>query len=212
MNAENAFYLFNNNIAGTWYVQNAILAAGLSLRWLRDLLKLDNYEHLSQQAQQVPAGADGLVFLPHLAGVRDPNAGATVSGGFYGLRLHHNEAHLARAVMEGVAFAMKECLVQVPHQANRFVLSGGIIESPTWCQILADVLDVALNARQNQALMGVSGQQYLGALVRVNMIASRTDFRGCTTFNTQRTRQHSLQGIPSHTRAISGCVSLRLMG
>lgn len=135
-------YLFQHNLPGRWYAQAAILSGGLALRWLRDLLGLrerrDAYAHLSALAAAVPAGAEGLLFLPYLAGERTPHMDPEASGLFLGLRLHHTAGHLARAVMEGVGFALRDCLALAGTADARIVLSGGVTQSSTWCQILAD--------------------------------------------------------------------------
>lgn len=141
------YYIFNYPIPGFWYVQTAILSAGLSLRWLRDLLGLkdrpDAYDYLSQLAADVPPGADGLVFLPYLAGERTPHMDAAASGVFLGLRLHHTIGHLARAVMEGVTFAMEECLSLVVEATSdpdlAVTITGGAATSSVWRQIQADI-------------------------------------------------------------------------
>jgi xylulokinase len=147
------FHVFNHAAPGRWYALAAILSAGLSLRWLRDLLGLaergDAYEHLSRLAGEVPPGAEGLLFLPYLAGERTPLMDPEASGVFLGLRLHHEAGHLARAVMEGVAFALASCLslVREPgddEQERQVVASGGGASSPVWRQIQADVFNTPL--------------------------------------------------------------------
>ncbi len=161
------FHVFNHAVSGRWYALAAILSAGLSLRWLRDLLGLkdrpDAYAHLSDLAGQVPPGAEGLVFLPYLAGERTPHMDPEASGVFIGLRLRHGAGHLARAVMEGVAFAMAECLALVSDLAGdgvkpRVIASGGAAASPVWRQIQADVYDapLMLAAGANHACMGAA--------------------------------------------------------
>jgi xylulokinase len=146
VDVNNRYYVFNHNVPDMWYAQAAILAGGLSLRWLRDLLgmqtDLDAYERLSTLAGDVPAGAEGLVFLPYLAGERSPHMDAAASGLFLGLRLEHEAGHLARAVMEGVGFALKDCLALVGADAKQIVLSGGAAKSPVWRQLLADIWNV----------------------------------------------------------------------
>ena len=136
-------YIFQHAVPDRRYVQAAILSAGLSLRWLRDLLGLtaqkDAYEQLSALTSAVPAGAEGLLFLPYLAGERTPHMDAQAAGLFLGLRLHHQAGHLARAVMEGVGFALKQCLELVAADTDAVILSGGVTRSETWCQILADI-------------------------------------------------------------------------
>ncbi len=143
-------YVFNHAVAGRWYVQAAILAAGLSLRWLRDVLGVRSYEALTTLAADVPPGADGLIFLPYLLGERTPHMDPVASGALVGLRLHHGVGHLARAVMEGVAFALADCLDLIrahstaPHQPERLLFSGGAARSAMWGHILADVLGAPL--------------------------------------------------------------------
>ncbi len=141
---QQRYYVFNHAVPDVWYAQAAILSAGLALRWLRDTLGLSNhphaYDHLSTLASDVPPGADGLTFLPYLAGERTPHYDPQARGAFIGLRLHHGAGHLARAVMEGVAFALADCLALLA-DVDRWLLSGGAAHSPVWTQILADVFN-----------------------------------------------------------------------
>ncbi|GAB4454578.1 MAG: xylulokinase [Anaerolineae bacterium] len=162
------FHVFNHALRDRWYALAAILAAGLSLRWLRDLLGLrdrpDAYAYLSEQAAQVPPGAEGVVFLPHLAGERTPHMDPAASGVFVGLRLRHGVGHLARAVMEGVTFAMAECLALALDLAGgaeagvQVIASGGAAASPVWRQIQADIYNtpLLLAAGENHACVGAA--------------------------------------------------------
>ena len=155
------YYVFNHNIENTWYLQTSILTAGLSLRWLRDFTGLntqdDAYSHLSTLAEATQAGADGLLFLPYLAGERNPNPDGNAQGMIYGLKLNHNKGHFARAIMEGVAFAIKEALSHMPSDASTYVVAGGITNSPFWCQILADVLEHPLEVPTEKSPFGCVG-------------------------------------------------------
>jgi xylulokinase len=158
------FYVFNHALPERWYAAAAILSAGLSLRWLRDLLGLkdraDAYEHLSKLASSSPPGAEGLIFLPYLAGERTPHFDPQASGVFLGLRLHHHGGHMARAVMEGVTFALNECLSLVanPNAQLRVIISGGASASPVWRQIQADIFNrpLTLSAGANHACTGAA--------------------------------------------------------
>jgi xylulokinase len=158
------FYLLNHALPGRWYAAAAILSAGLSLRWLRDLLglkeRLDAYEHLSKLASEVPPGAEGLIFLPYLAGERTPHFDPQASGVFLGLRLHHHAGHMARAVMEGVTFALSECLSLVADDKAqlRVIISGGAAASPVWRQIQADIFNRPLtrSGGENHACIGAA--------------------------------------------------------
>lgn len=166
------YYILNYPVPNTWYVQTAILSAGLSLRWLRDVLGLserpDAYEHLSQLAAQTPPGADGLIFLPYLAGERTPHMDPAAAGLFLGLRLHHHAGHLARAVMEGVTFAMEECLSLVDAAAGQkleTMISGGAAKSPLWRQMQADIYQrpLRLAAGANHGAVGAALLAGIGA-------------------------------------------------
>lgn len=148
------YYAFNHAVPERWYAAASILSGGLSLRWLRDLLgwqdRPDAYAHLSALAAQTPPGADGLIFLPYLAGERTPHFDPQASGLFLGLRLHHHTGHLARAVMEGVAFALAECLALMPEKSAQVIASGGATASPVWLQIQTDVYNTPLTVTDTQ--------------------------------------------------------------
>ena len=165
------YYVFNHAAAGRWYAQAAILAAGLALRWLRDVLAAGDFAQLSALAEAVPPGAEGLVFLPYLAGERTPHLDPAASGAFVGLRLHHGPGHLARAVMEGVSFALADCLELAAADAEQIIASGGATKSPVWRQILADVLDrpLALGTGTHHACVGAALLAGVGAGVYADL-------------------------------------------
>jgi xylulokinase len=150
IDSEQRLYVYQHNLPDRWYTQAAILSAGLSLRWLRGLTGMaaqsSSYETLSNLANGIDAGAEGLLFLPYLAGERTPHMDVKASALFLGLRLHHGAPHLARAVMEGVGFALKENLDLVASESAFITLSGGITQSPVWCQILANIFNMPLHA------------------------------------------------------------------
>lgn len=102
-----------------------------------------SFDDLERWAASVPAGADGLVFLPYLAGERAPNWNANARGLLFGLSLAHNYRHLARATLEGVAYRMRtiyEPMVDVAGPPQEIRAAGGFIKSALWMQIVADVL------------------------------------------------------------------------
>lgn len=145
-------HVFNHAIPGMWYVLGAILSAGLSLRWLRGVTGMSDlgnaaYERFSAEAAAVAPGADGLIFLPYLTGERTPHMDAKARGGFIGLSAFHEQGHLARAIMEGVAFALRQSLelsLDLGGQVETVIAAGGGVESDVWRQILADVLGLPL--------------------------------------------------------------------
>lgn len=144
-------HVFNHAVPRMWYVLGAMLSAGLSLRWLRELTGLsgqaDAYPILSAEAAAVPPGAEGLIFLPYLSGERTPHMDPLARGAFVGLSSYHGRGHLARAVMEGVALALHQILgisLGLGGQVERVIAAGGGAESVVWRQILADVLGLRL--------------------------------------------------------------------
>ncbi len=158
-------HVFVHAAPGLWYVLAAILSAGLSLRWLRGITGLagraDAYALLSQEAAQAPLGANGLLFLPYLSGERTPHMDPQARGAFIGLTHYHQRGHLARAVMEGVAFALRQALelgLAVSGEMAMFVGAGGGMESDVWRQILVDVLGRPVQRSQSveQASLGAA--------------------------------------------------------
>ncbi|MCB0165959.1 MAG: xylulokinase, partial [Anaerolineae bacterium] len=144
-------HVFIHAVPGLWYVLGAILSAGLSLRWLRDLTGLPQsgqaYATLSAEASAVPAGAAGLIFLPYLSGERTPHMDPLARGGFIGLTHFHGRGHLARAVMEGVTMALRQALelsLSLGGQVDTIIAAGGGAESDVWRQIQADILGLPM--------------------------------------------------------------------
>ena len=140
--------VFNHAVPDTYYAEGAILSAGLSLRWLRGIVGLDAYEALSDEASYIPPGSEGLTFIPRLIGERNPwDAQHAAPGGFSGLKLHHTRGHLARAIMEGVAYAIRdqvETITAITGKPHTIFASGGALVAPVWRGILADVLGTPL--------------------------------------------------------------------
>jgi xylulokinase len=119
------------------------LAAGGALRWWRDVVGQGGYEELSALAEQAPPGAEGLLFLPYLTGERTPHLDPRARGAFFGLTSRHNLSHLTRAVMEGVAFSLRdslEIMVGLGTSPVQIRATGGGAKSAFWRQLLADVL------------------------------------------------------------------------
>ena len=142
-------HAFPHAVPDRWHLMGVMLSAAGSLRWYHDTLAsaLD-YETLLDEAASVPPGSEGLFFLPYLTGERTPHADPHVRGAFIGLTPRHTRGYLTRAVLEGVAFGLRDnfrLLQEVGLPAPRQVrVSGGGTQSPLWRQMLADVLDVEL--------------------------------------------------------------------
>lgn len=145
-----------------WYLMGATLSAGLSLRWYRDLFASGaTFGELDAEAARITPGSDGLVFAPFLAGRRSPVMDPSAGGGFSGIRLNHTRGHFVRAVLEGVAYDLRDCFEVIRGMGIRTettIISGGGAKSGIWTRIIADVLNVSLavSAVDEQACFGAA--------------------------------------------------------
>lgn len=135
---------------GKWHMMSVMLSAAGSLQWLRDALApRTSFEDLVSGAADVDPGASGLIFLPYLSGERTPHNDPKATGAFVGLTLEHDLRHMTRAVLEGVAFGLRDGLnvmvaVGVPQPVSIRASGGGTMSS-LWRQILADVLEAKID-------------------------------------------------------------------
>ena len=131
-----------------WYLMGVTQAAGLSLRWLRDTFMPGvSYDQLVPEATDSPPGSRGLLWLPYLQGERTPHLDADARGALMGLTTAHRRADIVRAVLEGVAFSVRDAaqaIQGVGAPVERFKLAGGGARSPLWRQIIADVFDTPM--------------------------------------------------------------------
>jgi xylulokinase len=142
-------HAFCHAVPDRWHLMSVMLSAAGSLRWFRDTFAPGaDFATLVASAGEVPAGAKGLFFLPYLSGERSPHPDPLARGAFVGLTLGHDRRHLARAVLEGVAFGLRDGLdlviaagMPAPAQVRA---SGGGTASPLWREILADVLETEI--------------------------------------------------------------------
>ena len=142
-------HAFCHAVPQRWHLMSVMLSAAGSLRWFRDAVAPGTeFADLVEAAAGAPAGSGGLYFLPYLSGERSPHPDPLARGAFIGLTLSHDRRHLARAVLEGVAFGLRDGLdlmlaagMPVPTQIRA---SGGGTASALWRQILADVLDAEI--------------------------------------------------------------------
>jgi xylulokinase len=126
-----------------------MLSAAGSLQWYRDTLALDvTFDNLLKEAEAIPAGSEGLQFLPYLSGERTPHPDPLARGAFIGLTLRHSRAHMTHAVLEGVAFGLKDSFTLIQNAGlgaiTQVRASGGGAKSALWRQILASVLQAEL--------------------------------------------------------------------
>lgn len=136
-----------------WHLMGVMLSAAGSFRWFRDALgqlemkeaaakQVDVYDLLTAEAAEAPAGSEGLLFLPYLSGERTPHPDPDARGVYFGLTLRHGRAHMIRAVLEGVAYGLRDSLELMRAlglKIDQVRVSGGGARSPLWRQILADV-------------------------------------------------------------------------
>jgi xylulokinase len=151
---EGRLHTFCHAVHGKWHMMGVTLAAGGSLQWFRNALcetmasvakksKIDVYDVLTEEAAVTPPGADGLFFLPYLAGERTPHADPLARGAFVGLTMMHTRGHLVRAILEGVTYSLRDCLAIIEEQGvavTQIRASGGGAKSGFWRQMQADVL------------------------------------------------------------------------
>jgi len=134
-------------VPGSWFAMGVILSAAGSLRWLRDVLGKLPFGALDAEAERWEPGAEGLTFLPYLTGERTPHFDPEARGAFTGLTVRHDRGALARAVLEGVAFGLRDALDLVSAlggapQTGR--VSGGGAKSDLWMRVCASVLELPL--------------------------------------------------------------------
>ena len=131
-----------------WHAMGVMLSAAGSLRWLRDVTAPgESFSALTAEAERWPAGTEGLTFLPYLAGERTPHADPAARGAFVGLSVRHDRGALARAVLEGVAYGLRDSLELIRELGVEPVsarVSGGGARSDLWLRIVASVLRIPL--------------------------------------------------------------------
>ena len=139
-------HAFAHAVPGAWHTMGVVLSAAGSLRWARDTIAPGvGFPELVAEAAQWPPGAEGLTFLPYLAGERTPHADPEARAAFTGLSLRHDRGALVRAVLEGVAFALRDALDLVGETRDVVGrVSGGGARSELWLQIVASVLELEL--------------------------------------------------------------------
>ncbi|GIV15291.1 MAG: carbohydrate kinase [Armatimonadota bacterium] len=172
---------------GRWFPGGAINNAGITLRWLRDSVLHIDYEAMNREAEGVPDTA-GLFFLPFLSGERNPQIGNAASGVFFGLRGYHTRAHIVRAAMEGVCFALRivyDALRENGVSPQEIRIGGGGSRSPLWMQAMANVLGVPLQVSHVDE-PGLVGSAILG----YTALGVYTDVEQATQAMVQTGRQY----------------------
>jgi xylulokinase len=157
-------HTFCHAVPGRWHVMGVTQAAGLSLRWLRDTIAPNaDYDTLTTAAAKVPAGSDGLLWTPYLLGERTPHLDSQARAAFVGLTAGHTQGHLVRAVLEGVAYSLKDTFtlfaeLGIPVKGVR--LGGGGARGPLWREIQA-----AIYGYKSDILVAEEGAAFGAALL-----------------------------------------------
>src|SRR6185437_284621 len=157
-------HTFCHAVPGRWHVMGVTQAAGLSLRWLRDVIAPGaSYDALIKAAAKVPAGSDGLLWTPYLLGERTPHLDSQARAAFVGLTAGHTRGHLVRAVLEGVSYSLKDTFtlfaeLGIPVKGVR--LGGGGARSPLWREIQA-----AIYGYKSDVLVAEEGAAFGAALL-----------------------------------------------
>jgi xylulokinase len=193
---EGRLHAFCHAVPGMWHFMGVMLSAAGSLQWYRDALAPNmSFDDLLKEAEAVPAGSEGLQFLPYLSGERTPHPDPLARGAFVGLTLRHTRAHTTRAVLEGVAFGLKDSFKLIQKAGLGVITqvraSGGGTKSELWRQILASVLEAEL-----ATVNTTEGAAYGAALLAGVGAGAWTDVasacKACITI-TERTRPDRAQ-------------------
>ena len=167
LDPKGRLHTFCHAIPGRWHVMGVTQSAGGSLRWFRDRFGAgaddgrDPYERLSAEAATAPPGCEGAFWAPYLMGERTPHLDPNARAAFVGLSASHTRAHLIRAILEGVAYSLKDTFTvfrEIGVPVQRIRLGGGGARGPLWQQIQADVYahDVEILKAEEGAAYGAA--------------------------------------------------------
>ena len=162
IDADARYHAFCAAVPGAWHMLGTTQAAGGSLNWFRNqIAKEYAYKELDEMCKALPIGADNLLFMPFLMGERNPLLGIKARGVFFGLSAIHQKSHMARAVMEGVAYSLYD-LLEIFRSAGApcddMLLCGGGAKSAFWSKMFADVygIDIKTGASGESACLGAA--------------------------------------------------------
>ena len=184
-------HTFCHAVPGRWHVMGVTQAAGLSLRWLRDLIASSgsmSYDDLTAEAARVPPGSGGALWAPYLMGERTPHCDPAIRAALVGLAAHHGRGHVVRAVLEGVAFSLRDTFTifsELGVPVDRIVVGGGGARSALWREIQSSVYGRAVEtiAADEGAAYGAAILAGVGARVwaTVDEAVDAVVRRGTTT-------------------------------
>lgn len=147
--------LWCHGAENTWVYQGGALNGGSTLSWLRNKVLRDQrpFAELDAEAAKIPAGCEGLMFLPYLAGERTPFNDPQARGVYFGLSMKHDQAYMVRSTMEGIMFNLCECqgvFNEMGITQTKVISAGGASKGVTWKQIQADMLNMPIHTTQTQ--------------------------------------------------------------
>jgi xylulokinase len=165
-------HTFCHAVPGAWHMMGVTQGAGLSLKWFRDnfctneievakYMGIDPYVLMTKEAEKVPAGSRGVIYLPYLMGERTPHLNPKAKGVFFGLSAAHTKNEMLRAVIEGVSYSLLDCMEIIKETGmnpTNVMVSGGGGKSELWRQILADMFNckVSTNKSSEGPALGVA--------------------------------------------------------
>ncbi len=172
--AAGRLHAFCHSVPDAWHLMGVMLSAAGSLQWFRDhVVPSLSFTEVTRIASEVPAASNGLLFLPYLSGERTPHPDPLARGAFVGLTVRHDIKHMARSVMEGVAFGLRDSaeLMKNVTELGEIRVSGGGVSSDLWLQIIADVMDMPVRiagttegAGHGAALLAATGAGAFGSV------------------------------------------------
>ena len=178
---EGRLQAFCHAVPDAWHLMGVMLSAAGSYRWFRDALAPDHaFSALDEEAAVVPPGANGLVFLPYLTGERTPHPDPLARGAFVGLTVRHGLGHLARAVMEGVAFGLRDSVELMAREIElgEVRVSGGGASSELWLSIITNILgrpvrlvSTAESAAHGAAMLAATGDDAFESVAEASRAA-----------------------------------------
>ncbi|PUA16561.1 FGGY-family carbohydrate kinase [Glaciimonas sp. PCH181] len=198
------------------YIFGGAITAGASVSWFlegfcqaeiaaaKQVEHGDAYQILEEKSEKIPTGSDGVMFLPYLMGERSPIWDAKASGAFVGLSLFHTRAHLYRAVLEGVSFALKHNIEAGAKGAqsldNKLIVVGGAAHSDLWMQIIADVTGYPVYTIEEnvEAALGAA----LLAAVGIGLVDDKTAEKGWVTLVARTVPDPAASAVYSHLFAL----------
>lgn len=185
-------HTFCHAVPGRWHVMGVTQGAGLSLRWFKDTFgvgdlkegdSLDPYDRLCEVAKEAPVGSDGVMWAPYLMGERTPHLDPHARAALVGLSASHGRSHVSRALLEGVAFSLRDSLTIIEAMGlstDRVRLGGGGARSPLWRQIQADVygqevelLEADEGAAYGAALLAGVGAGFWSSVDQASEVVTR---------------------------------------